>query len=165
MYIQKKDYRIRISLALFDLLLQNATQNDQTEEDVLTEASKIAEDTIASFLGNLYDIVPEFSKAGTQRNFYILSLAISIALYNIYQNADDNDIPEKVIKNYDDAMEELLNLSKGKTNLDLPAKSTGSTDDNGNNGSSNGANGPEIAVQDGSGLRRFGSNPKRSHMP
>jgi len=160
MYVQKKDYKIRISASLFQMLLDNATDAIQTENDVLTEASKIAEDALASCAGVLYDIKPEFIKVGTNRNYYILSLAISIALYNIYQNADDNDIPEKVIKNYDDAMNDLQAISKGKNTIDLPPRPPDpepSPD-------------PlkpvsETTIIDGKGLRRFGSNPKRSHMP
>jgi hypothetical protein len=84
---------------------------------------------------------------------------VSIALYNIYQQADDETIPEKVIKNHDDAVNDLQAISKGKNSIDLPPKvievsTTNSTT-------------PvlETTTIDGNGLRRFGSNPKRTHMP
>ncbi|MBA4196572.1 MAG: hypothetical protein C0459_03360 [Chitinophaga sp.] len=160
MYVQKNDYKIRINISLLNMLLQNAAVDGVTVNDVLAEASKIAEDAIASSAGVLYDIRPEFQKQGADRNYYILSLAISIALYNIYQNADDNDIPEKVIKNHDDAMNDLQAISKGKSTIDLPPRPNDPEQQPDPN-----APASETTTIQGKGLRRFGSNPKRSHLP
>lgn len=160
MYVTKKDYKRRISPALLDLLIQNSVDGDNTEENILADNSKIAEDAIASSAGVLYDVHSELAKQGADRNYYILNLAVSIALYNIYQNADDDDIPQKVIKNHDDAMTDLQAISKGKNSIDLPPRPKDQvppTDPS--------TSGPETPNIDGNGLRRFGSNPKRSHMP
>lgn len=149
MYIQKTDYAGRITMSLLNILLV------EDETNILAAASKLAEDTIASFVGVLYDITPELAKTGNARNGYILGLAKSIGLYEIYQRADDAQIPEKVIKNYDDAMDDLERISTGKKALDLPAK----TDSSGSSGGND-----ETPATTGTGLRRIGSDPRRTHL-
>ena len=149
MYVLKTDYVGRISASLIDILIAE----DPT--GIIANASKEAEDIIASMAGVVYDIAPEFAKTATDRNYYILSLAKSIGLYFIYQRADDEQIPEKVIKNYDDAMDDLEKISIGKKNINLPAKvdTSGAT-----------AGGEGGADTTGTGLRRMGSQAKRSHI-
>lgn len=178
MYIQKADYKGRISLELLNLLLQ------EDEAFILGQASKIAEDTLLSLAGVLYDIPPELLKTGTDRNYYVLGLAISIALYEIYQRSDDEEVPEKVIKNHDDALNELAQVSKGKTVLSLPPKpdpanTTNGSDPNAPQVDYPGEGGiPANATEDGlhyqggefikpqlTGLRRVGSQRRRTHMP
>lgn len=150
MYIQKTDYIGRITMSLLDILLAE----DST--GILDAASKEAEDIIASMAGVLYDIAPELSETGNARNGYILGLAKSIGLYFIYQRADDEEIPQKVIKNYDDAMNDLERISTGKKALALPAKP-------GDDGASTGE-GDEGVATTGTGLYRIGSQKKRTHM-
>ena len=152
MYLQKQDYQIRIRLDLLDILLENISEfaggDAETPADILAAADKIATDTLRSKLGVLYNVVDELNKTGSDRNGYLISLAISIGLYEIYQRADDEEIPPKVIKNYNDAMDTLDNIANGKDSIDLPAK----IDDDTNTP-------PGMGV----GLRRIGSAPKRSH--
>ena len=153
MYLQKTDYAGRITMSLLDILIVEGP------EVIIAGASKEAEDIIASMAGVLYNIAPEFAKLADDRNGYILSLAKSLALYFIYQRADDEDIPQKVIKNYDDAMNDLERISTGKKVLALPPKpavinESGTTDATGEN---------EGVSTAGQGLRRMGSQQKRSH--
>jgi hypothetical protein len=152
MYIQKTDYTGRITMSLLDILIVEDPDN------IINAASKEAEDIIASMAGVLYDIAPELAKTANDRNGYILSLGKSIGLYFIYQRADDEEIPQKVIKNYDDAMDDLEKISTGKKVLALPAKpviigDSGTTPGEGDEGVST----------EGQGLRRMGSQLRRSH--
>ena len=149
MYVQKTDYKGRITIELLNLLIA------EDEGNILAEASKIAEDTIASQVNVLYDVSGEFAKTGANRNYYLLTMAINIALYNIYQRADDEDIPKKVIKNHDDTMNDLALISKGKNTIDLPPRVNTDPAAPGND--------PNNPIQ-GFGLRRWGSNPKRTHQ-
>lgn len=158
MYLEKKDYQLRIRLDLLDILLEHiveTTGENTTSEELLAAANKTAVDTIKTKAGVLYDVSEELSKSGNDRNGYLLSLALSIALYELYQRADDDNIPEKVIKNYNDAFKSLDEISKGKEPLDLPAKNSEQ------NSSTNGTG--EDASVSGIGLRRMGSALKRSH--
>lgn len=152
MYLLKTDYAGRITASLLDILIvEDAT-------GIIASASKEAEDIIASMAGVLYDIAPEFAKLATNRNGYILSLAKSIGLYFIYQRADDEDIPQKVIKNYDDAMNDLERISTGKKVLALPPKPVVAGDSGNTTGE-----GDEAVATEGEGLRRIGSQLRRSH--
>lgn len=153
MYIVKADYKTIISTPLLDTIIRESENDDGT--DLLQVASKIAEDTIITKAGVLYDIMPEFTKAGTDRNFMILSLAISIAGYWLYQRIDDEQVPEKVIKNYNDALTTLEQVSIGKEPMLLPPRNDG--------GGSTGG-GDEGVTTDGTGLRRIGSQPRRTHQ-
>ena len=150
MYVTKNDYKGRISSSLLDMLLE------EDEAFILQQSSKVAEDTIASLAGKLYDIQGEFQKAGTARNFYVLIMAVNIALYNIYNRSDDADVPEKIIKNFDDTIDDLQKISVGKASLDLPPKPANSEGT---------PAGEQTASTTGTGLRRFGSTKKRTHLP
>ena len=149
MYVLKNDYIGRITMSLLDILLA------EDGITILADVSKEAEDTIATMAGGLYDINPEFLRTGSNRNGYILGIAKNIALYSVYQRADDESIPEKIIKNYDDAMADLTKISSGKQVLNLPPKlvTPGETK----------APSVEGAGIDGNGLRRIGSASKRTH--
>lgn len=153
MYLQKNDYKIRIRLNLLDLLLESIADNNVTANEILEDADKIACDTIETKVSVLYSTDGEYSKTDNQRNGYILSLALSIALYEIYQRADDYEIPEKIVKNFNDAMDALDAIASGKAPIGLDPK----RDNNTNNG------GNEDTQIQGNGLRRIGSTPKRSH--
>lgn len=155
MYIVKTDYKTIISTALLDTIIKEAEAD--TGDDILQNVNRIAEDTIAIKAGVLYNILPEFSKIGTDRNFMILSLAISIAGYWLYQRIDDEEVPAKVVKNYNDTMNTLDEISRGKQPLNLPPKPA---QDNNSSGSGAG----EEVITDGSGLWRIGSQPRRSHQ-
>lgn len=147
MYVVKADYKGRITTTLLDQIIQEGA-SDGT--DVLQTASKTAEDTVASACGVLYNISDELTKAGTYRNFLILSWCTSIALYWIYQRIDDEDVPAKVIKNYEDAINDLEKVSRGTYRLNLPPRET------------NAGGGSIGDIQtDGIGLRRMGSQKKR----
>ena len=148
MYVTKADYKGKISIELLELLLA------EDESNILAMSSRVAEDTIKTTAGVLYDVVSEIAKTGLNRNYYLLNLAIDIALYNIYQRSDDEQIPEKIIKNHDDALNDLQKISIGKSALDMPPKVNS---DNSTTGSE------ETVGTGGTGLRRIGSQPKKSH--
>lgn len=150
MFVNKSDYKGSISTDLLNILLA------EDEAVILASSSKTAEDTIKTYAGALYDIDAELAKVGNARNHYLLSLAISIALYNIYQRADDEEVPAKVIKNYEDAIDDLQNISRAKMSLNL---SSGSGDDDAGGGGS----GEEGIEPGGKGTRRIGSQPRRTH--
>ncbi len=150
MYLLKTDYAARISMALLDILIS------EDPEGIISATSSEAESTVATFIGVLYDIAGELAKEGADRNGYILSLAKSIGLYFIYQRADNETIPEKVIKDYDDAMKALEKISTGSKVVALPPKVvvTGEGEDSTT----------DNAGTEGTGLRRMGSATKKTHQ-
>lgn len=151
MYLQKTDYKTRISTDLLDLVIAEGSSNG---DDLLATASKIAEDTINSTAGVLYDFNAEFAATGGVRNGKILSWALSIAVYELYQRVPDANVPQKAIKNYDDTMTELSKCAMGKFPLKLPTAVQEPLE----------GSGPDGPVEgDGNGLRRIGGPARRSH--
>lgn len=161
MYLQKQDYQIRIRLDLLDVLLENITLQNGGQQaspaDILSAADKIASDTIRSKVGVLYNVTDELQKTSDDRNGYLISLGISIGLYEIYQRSDDEEIPEKVLFNYKEALNALDKIANGKDSIALPPI-VNETPDN-----PNAPGDGENAIPGGVGLRRIGSAPKRSH--
>lgn len=151
MYIIKVDYKSRISTDLLDKII---SEGQSTGDDILQVVSKISEDTISTLAGVLYNVSGEFQKVAGDRNGLIFSWALSIACYWMYQRCDDEEVPGKVIKNYEEVMEALLDVSRGKSPLDLPPKIEPG------GGAGGGDEGPVI---DGNGLRRIGSRQPRTH--
>jgi hypothetical protein len=151
MYITKSDYKSRISTDLLDTIISEGESNG---DDVLQIVSHIAEDTISTRAGVLYNLSNEWNKTATERNGLIFSWALSISTYWMYQRIDDEDVPAKVIKNYEDTLDALELVSNGKHPLNLPPNTSTPEGSNG---------GDELPVIDGSGLRRIGSRTPRSH--
>lgn len=147
MYIEKADYKGRISMELLEQIVNTAGGEETVN---LQYANKSAVDIITSYASTLYNPTDEFTKTGTNRNYQILNWGIDIALYLLYQKIADYEVPDKVIKNYDDTIGDLQKLSLGKIRVNLPAN-TG-----------DGSQGNGLGDQ-GVGLRRIGSAPKRSH--
>jgi phage gp36-like protein len=112
MYIQTKDYITRITTSKLSLMIEK-------DNTVIADADKFACDIIKGYLGRLYMIDDEFAKTGVARNYQLLNWGLNIALYTLYQRTADEDVPEKVIKNFDDTISELADLSKGKTAINL----------------------------------------------
>ena len=154
MYIQKADYKSRVSTDLLDKIIQEGVDSG---ESILAAASKIAEDTIATQVGVLYDIAGEFQKTGLARNYLIVKWALSLAVYEAVLRIDDESIPEKHIKNHDDTMEDLKQVALGKYPLNIPPRQSDNT------GNQTGG-GDETVITQGKGLRRVGSQAKKTHQ-
>jgi hypothetical protein len=148
MYVEKADYKGRIETSLLNMIIE------EDEDGILAAANDIASSTIATKAGVVYNIAAELLKTGAARNGYILGIAKSIATYEVYMRIDSESIPAKVIKRYEDDMDELEKVSKGKDVLDLPKKS---------DGDESVAPGEDTVGKTGTGLRRMGSLKKRSH--
>lgn len=138
LYIKDTDYKGRISQDLLNMAIEE-------DNDILIYVSKVAQDSLKGYLGHLYDIDPELIKTGLDRNFQLLSWALSIAVYHIFLRLPDVDMPEKVKTDYDECLGDLENISKGRFTINLsPVQDTE----------------PE---GQGDGLRRMGSTPPRTH--
>jgi len=138
MYIQPNDYKGRISADLLDM----ATEED---ESILEYCGKTAQDSIKGYIGHMYDIDTELAKTDLNRNYQLLSWALSIAVYHIFLRLPDVDMPEKVKTDYDECLGDLESISKGKFTINLPALAD------------------EEPEGEGEGLRRMGSVAPRSH--
>lgn len=70
---------------------------------------------VQSKLSVRYDMITELQKSGTARNNLLLKFIKDIAIYYIYDQAET--IPEKRVKLYDDAVEFINDVVRGKAVL------------------------------------------------
>ena len=113
-FLKKQDLVSKIR----DERLNQIIDNDDT---VLNDPYREAEDAVRSALtGPGYDVEHIFSRTGSARSGLVLSWVKNLAIYYIYDRIPDEDVPERVIKNYDDTWVQLMNASAGKLSLDLP---------------------------------------------
>ena len=136
MFLTLADYQERIS----DSDLEQITEGNSTRRD---SATKSAAGMIKEKLGGRYDVEPELAKTGTQRNEALRIWMLALACYFLYARIPDDQIPERIVKDYDDAMSDLDKIASGKIRTSLPEKT----------------------AEDGTVKRAFrmGSNEARSH--
>ena len=140
MYIQIGDYKSQITTELLDIITE-------AESEMLVQADKFSTDTIDGYIGHRYDLSQEYVKTEYDRNYQVLTWAIYLSLYSLFHRVADSRVPEKVIKDYDDTIEELKQIGAAKVNVNLELKVT--TNDDGDESKNN--------------LRRIGYEAKRSH--
>ncbi|OGX23341.1 MAG: hypothetical protein A3K54_00040 [Omnitrophica WOR_2 bacterium RBG_13_44_8] len=137
-FISYTDYETRLSNRILTLLTED---NDYLLNNAESEAIGI----ITNRLQDKYSIGAEFAKTGSARNSSLIRWALSIAIYTLYSRIPDEEVPERIIKDYDDTISELEKISQGKLSCTL----TLNTDDEGETIS----------------RIRMGSNDPRTHDP
>ena len=95
-----------------------AKLND-AEDDELINAEAQAIGMITDATGATYDIAAELAKTGTERNKTLIRWLAVVCTFLMYGSAADIDVPERVIKNYDDVREELRLINQGKSSVML----------------------------------------------
>lgn len=106
-FLTKNDITNRVHATI----LQQITNGDDTQLDP-AEADAIG--IITDMISGLYDIETELTKTGDERHRSLLQWIVSIAVYNLYAHIPDNEVPERVIKDYDDTLKTLDDIAKGK---------------------------------------------------
>ncbi len=99
-------------------MLNQITDNN---DDNLDKAEKSAIGSINDMLSGYYNINAELAKSGDNRHSNLLKWMINLALYFVYSRIPDDEIPERVIKDYDDTMKTLEKIATGKTPTTLQA--------------------------------------------
>ena len=145
-FVKDTDFLTQISKDELNIICEQATSgtNSQTWSQIMADVNKAATDIINTKIGQIYDVTDEFTKVAYDRNYQLLTWAIFICLYLIYQRCGDYAVPDRVIKNWDDTQNELMKISQGKEPLNLP-RVQDSQDDS-------------LTYS-----RRIGYEPKRSH--
>lgn len=100
-------------------LLDLLDDDELTAEEVFQGAVKETISLIGDALDR-YNMTDELVKEGNARNSSVLFYGKTICLYLLYNRCDDDDVPERIIKNYNDSMTQLGEIAKGKRNLNLP---------------------------------------------
>ena len=137
-FLLKTDYKGWLAESLIDQI----TGGDDT---ALETPESIAEQRIKDACSAKYNVDVEFAKSGTSRNMTLIRWMLSISCYFIYHDISDDDIPARVIKDYDDCCAELDKIAAGKLSTSLD----------------------KLTEADGTNttLFKWGSDTPRSHSP
>lgn len=109
-FLAKTDYKGWLSSTLIDQI----TGGDDT---ALENPESIAEQRIKDACGTKYDMDAEFAKTGTSRNMTLMRWMLAISCYFIYHDISDDEVPPRVIKDYDDCIMELEKIAAGKQSV------------------------------------------------
>lgn len=136
-FLTKDDYDVSINS---DMLIQLIDD----DEEKLDKAEADSAQVIIDRIGSKYAVASELQKQGSVRNRTLVRWMRMLSLYFIYGRVPDEQIPERVVKDYDDVIKELDKISMGKYSTSLQR------------------------IQENGEVRtsiRIGSNPPRSHNP
>jgi hypothetical protein len=137
-FLLEDDFKLKIDAGI-------RTQIIDTDDSVMDEAELQATAIIQDALSHIYDLDAEFAKTSTDRHKNLIRWMLNLSVYFIYERVPDMQVPERVVKNYDDTVNEIKSIESGKRNTTL----TKLIDEDGNNNT----------------IFRWGSNTKRSHTP
>lgn len=137
-FISYDDFLTGTKQRILDLIIDGS-------DDLLDTVAVDARSYITDRLADRFDLTAEFAKTGTDRNRSLVSWMRALCLYAIYARVPDEQVPERVLKDYDDTRRDLEKIQKG----DLGCSLGRLTDTSGNN------------------ITRFrmGNNTPRSHDP
>ncbi len=121
-FLTKEDYLTQIR----DLRLTQMTENTSA---ILTNVSSEAVAFVKGYLFTLYDVQTIFSQVGANRDTLIMYHTKNIALYILHQRLPNAMIPPYVQANYDNTVQYLNDIAKGKIAIDLPKKQVDSNGD------------------------------------
>ena len=106
-FLTRDDYPSKIDLALLDQITgEDDTILDQTESD--------AAQAIIDRIGDKYKVEAELGKSGDGRNRSLIRWMLNISVYYLYGRVADADIPDRVVKDYDDTKRDLEKIAAGK---------------------------------------------------
>lgn len=92
------------------------------DASLIDQVSAIAVGTIRNALHSRFDVDAIFSATGGDRDAVVVWWGVSLALWHLYGRIPDKLVPERVRKNYDDALIALERISDGKEESALPRK-------------------------------------------
>lgn len=111
-YIQESE--LNISTQLAEYLSRTLTAGETNKVVIGREIDK-AEGYIKSYISSRYELpLDDASETGI-----IKALAESITIYRLYLKTDGLQIPEKWVKEYDDAIQMLKDIAQGNVSLGL----------------------------------------------
>ncbi|HMN90251.1 MAG TPA: DUF1320 family protein [Saprospiraceae bacterium] len=116
-FIVTTDYKPYVRDAHLTMIIDN-------DNVALESAELTAIQTVKDALHQWYDVDAIFSASGSNRPSQVLRWCIVLAIYYLYERVPDKLTPERVVKNYDDAIEMLRDISDGKLSVNLPRKTS-----------------------------------------
>lgn len=111
-FITIDDYKGKRSARILDLITGE-------DDSILNTAETTAIGIITDRLAERYDLAAELAKTDTSRNVSLVRWILALSIYDIYSRIPDEQVPERVIKDYDDTMSELEKIQIGKLGCSL----------------------------------------------
>jgi hypothetical protein len=119
-FISKDDYAYHMRVYKLDQILD---EEEHDQDLILDTAEEEALAMIEKHLADKYDMNTVLSQSGANRNKVILRWAKVLVIYYIYERVPDEMVPERVVKNYNEVMEQLRRVEDGKASVSgLPPK-------------------------------------------
>lgn len=94
-------------------------QITDTNNAILDDAEIHATAIIQDAFYDKYDLDAEFAKTGDDRHRNLLRWMLNLTIYFIYERIPDEQVPERIVKNYDDTIAEIKAIEQGKRNTSL----------------------------------------------
>ncbi len=111
-FLTIKDYLVFIT----EGVLKKIVRDNDTK---LTDSERMAYGYIYEKLSGRFNIDLEIARRGEDRNPALVRWMAVLAIYYIYQSVPDEEIPERVRQNYEDAIAEIQRVASGKDNSTL----------------------------------------------
>lgn len=96
--------------------LQKILRDNETK---LIDSERMAYGYVYEKLSASFNLDAEIQKREGNRNPALVRWMAVLAIYYIYQSVPDNEIPERVRLNYEDAIAEIQRVASGKDNSTL----------------------------------------------
>lgn len=120
-FIQDSDYEMQIKGEI-KRLLDGAAPGDPQPPTKLLRAEKTAISQIRKWISGRIDCDVLFNATGDERDEFIVTITIDIALYHLYSQTGNRDIPQHRKDRYQDALDWLHDVGSGEVpNTDLPS--------------------------------------------
>lgn len=101
---------------LSENILDQITNNNSDLMD-MAETKSIA--ILVDLMSGMYDIESVISNTQDRNQIMVIWL-LSLASYFLYSSIPDNEVPERIVKDYDDTMQNIRNIARGKQPTTLP---------------------------------------------
>jgi hypothetical protein len=136
-FLTINDFKLKLST---DILAQITGNDASINDDAENHAIGLINDAFSA----KFDIATELAKTGSDRHANLLRWLLNLTVYFIYERIPDKQVPERVVKNYNDTIDEIVLIERGKRSTTLTP-----------------------VVNETTGLKktvfRWGSTEKRSH--
>ena len=111
-FLTIEDFKHKISTNVLN-------QITDLDTDVLDDAESSSLGLIKDSLSKQYDFVFELAQTGTARHTNLLRWTLNLTLYFAYERIPDNNVPERIVKNYDDTVADINLIERGKKQTTL----------------------------------------------
>lgn len=90
------------------------TQITGDDDSLLDNAEATAIGTVTDMLSEMYNLEIELAKTAQERHTNLKTWLVSLSAYNLYAHIPDNEVPERILKDYDDTLNILTKIAQGK---------------------------------------------------